>query len=34
MLRHTLSYAGDARILDLQPNEGRPLSYAVGLGTE
>ena len=28
------SYAGDARILDLQPNEERLLSYAVGLGTE
>jgi hypothetical protein len=28
------SYAGDARTLDLQPNEGRLLSYAAGLGTE
>jgi hypothetical protein len=28
------TYAGDARILDLQPNEERLLSYAVGLGTE
>jgi hypothetical protein len=28
------SYAGDARILDLQPNEERLLSYAVDLGTE
>jgi hypothetical protein len=28
------SYAGDARIADLQPNEERLLSYAVGLGTE
>src|SRR5262249_5947753 len=27
-------YAGDARILDLQPNEDRLLSYAVDLGTE
>ena len=28
------SYAGDARILDLQPKEERLLSYAVDLGTE
>jgi len=28
------SYAGDARILDLQPDEERLLSYAVDLGTE
>jgi hypothetical protein len=28
------SYAGDARIMDLQPNEERLLSYAVDLGTE
>jgi hypothetical protein len=28
------TYAGDARIADLQPNEERLLSYAVGLGTE
>jgi hypothetical protein len=28
------TYAGDARIMDLQPNEGRLLSYAVDLGTE
>jgi hypothetical protein len=28
------SYAGDARTLDLQPNEGRLISYAVDLGTE
>jgi hypothetical protein len=28
------SYAGDARIADLQPGEERLLSYAVGLGTE
>jgi hypothetical protein len=28
------NYAGDARILDLQPNEGRLLSYAIDLGTE
>jgi hypothetical protein len=28
------SYAGDARIPDLQPNEERLLSYAVDLGTE
>lgn len=28
------SYAGDARILDLQPREERLLSYAVDLGTE
>ena len=28
------NYAGDARILDLQPNEERLLSYAVDLGTE
>jgi hypothetical protein len=27
-------YAGDARILDLQPNEERLLSYAIDLGTE
>jgi hypothetical protein len=34
VLRQTLNYAGDARILDLQPNEERQLSSAVGLGTE
>jgi hypothetical protein len=28
------NYAGDARILDLQPSEERLLSYAVDLGTE
>jgi hypothetical protein len=28
------SYAGDARILDLQPKEERLLSYAIDLGTE
>ena len=28
------SYAGDARVADLQPNEERLLSYAVDLGTE
>jgi hypothetical protein len=28
------SYAGDARVPDLQPNESRLLSYAVDLGTE
>jgi hypothetical protein len=28
------SYAGDARIQDLQPNEDRLLSYAIDLGTE
>jgi hypothetical protein len=28
------NYAGDARILDLQPNEERLLSYAMDLGTE
>jgi hypothetical protein len=28
------SYAGDARLSDLQPNETRLLSYAVDLGTE
>jgi hypothetical protein len=28
------SYAGDARIMDLQPNEERLLSYAVDLGIE
>ena len=28
------SYAGDARILDLQPNEERLISYAIDLGTE
>jgi hypothetical protein len=28
------SYAGDARIADLQPNEERLVSYAVDLGTE
>src|SRR5207249_10541016 len=28
------SYAGDARVGDLQPNESRLLSYAVDLGTE
>jgi hypothetical protein len=27
-------YAGDSRILDLQPNEERLLSYAIDLGTE
>ena len=28
------TYAGDTRILDLQPNEERLISYAVDLGTE
>ena len=28
------TYAGDARILDLQPNEERLLTYAIDLGTE
>src|SRR5262245_12373529 len=28
------SYAGDSRILDLQPKEERLLSYAIDLGTE
>ena len=28
------NYAGDARILDVEPNEERLLSYAVDLGTE
>jgi hypothetical protein len=28
------TYAGDARVLDLQPNEERLISYAVDLGTE
>jgi len=28
------TYAGDARIMDLQPNEERLISYAVDLGTE
>jgi hypothetical protein len=28
------TYAGDARVSDLQPNEERLLSYAVDLGTE
>jgi hypothetical protein len=28
------SYAGDARVLDLQPKEERLLSYAIDLGTE
>src|SRR3989442_8903984 len=28
------NYSGDARILDLQPNEERLISYAVDLGTE
>jgi hypothetical protein len=28
------SYAGDARILDLQPNEEWLISYAVDVGTE
>ena len=28
------NYAGDARILDMEPNEERLLSYAVDLGTE
>jgi hypothetical protein len=28
------TYAGDSRILDLQPNEERLLSYAIDLGTE
>src|SRR3984893_7284833 len=28
------NYAGDARILDLQPDEERLLSYAIDLGTE
>lgn len=28
------NYAGDARVLDLQPNEERLISYAIDLGTE
>jgi hypothetical protein len=28
------TYAGDARVLDLQPNEERLVSYAIDLGTE
>ena len=28
------SYAGDARVMDLQPNEERLISYAIDLGTE
>src|SRR5207248_1077439 len=28
------AYAGDARVLDVQPNEERLISYAVDLGTE
>ena len=28
------NYAGDSRILDIQPNEERLLSYAIDLGTE
>ncbi len=28
------SYAGDARVLDLQPNEERLIAYAIDLGTE
>jgi hypothetical protein len=28
------NYAGDARVLDIQPNEERLISYAVDLGTE
>ena len=28
------NYAGDSRILDLQPNEERLISYAIDLGTE
>ena len=28
------NYAGDSRIMDLQPNEERLLSYAIDLGTE
>ena len=28
------SYAGDAQVLDLQPNEERLISYAIDLGTE
>jgi hypothetical protein len=28
------TYAGDARVLDLQPNEERLLTYAIDLGTE
>src|SRR5260370_798801 len=28
------TYAGDGRVMDLQPNEERLLSYAVDLGTE
>src|SRR4029077_10346640 len=28
------NYAGDAQVLDLQPNEERLLSYAIDLGTE
>ena len=27
-------YAGDTRVLDVQPNEERLLSYAIDLGTE
>jgi hypothetical protein len=34
VLLQTLSYVGDARIADLQPNEERLISYAVDLGTE
>jgi hypothetical protein len=34
VLRQTLSYAGDARVMDLQPNEERLISQAVNLGTE
>jgi hypothetical protein len=34
VLLQTLSYAGDARTLGLQPNEERLISYAVDLGTE
>ena len=28
------TYAGDTRVLDLQPNEERLVSYAIDLGTE
>ena len=28
------AYAGDARVMDLQPNEERLVSYAMDLGTE
>src|SRR5207247_4514601 len=28
------TYAGDTRVLDVQPNEERLLSYAIDLGTE